>query len=317
MGRIVPFRSCLSFPGNGSSAAALIPLRENSRGMTERQIINRGILPVLLAAVWLMVPAGRAHPAAAYEAAPVTDPARLTGHITFSGEPAEPLIFKLKNFPNERYCRKISDGQGNRIVQEVRVNGNGVLQDAVVAITGIQRGKPFDFKGTDVTAHNCQFLVQGGPSTFTGVVVRNSEIRLLNLDSDPKDPALSLGIAHNPHSFEISNFRVRTLFKVPLPFKGQVIKKKVALKQPHSFIKMECDIHDFMEVYFLPVDNPYYAIVDQNGAYTIDGIPPGTYKLAAWHPLLGRVEREITVLPGETQKQDFLFTPGLNGETAK
>ena len=183
-------------------------------------------------------------------------------------------------------------------------------------IVGIRRGKPFEFKGTDVTAQNCQFLVQGGPSTFTGVVVRDSEIRLLNNDADPKDPELSLGIAHNPHSFEISNFRVRTLFKVPLSFKGQVIKKKVALKQVDSFIKMECDIHDFMEVYFLPVDNPYYAVVDKNGAFKIDGIPPGVYKVYAWHPVLGRVEQEINLAPGQNLEHNFQFV-NTNGETAR
>jgi len=284
--------------------------------MTETKHTRNRILPILLGAALALPSAAAPERAGAYEAAAVEHPASLTGHVTFSGEPTEPLIFKMKNFPNERYCRKISDGKGNRIVQEVRVDGNGVLQDAVVGIAGIRQGKPFDFKGTDVTAQDCQFLVEGGPSTFTGVVVRDSEIRLLNNDADPKDPELSLGIAHNPHSFEISNLRIRTLFKVPLSFKGQVIKKKVALKQPDSFIKMECDIHDFMEVYFLPVDNPYYAVVDKNGSYKIDGIPPGVYKLFAWHPVLGRMEQEVTLSPGRNLEHDFLFV-STNGEPSK
>lgn len=265
---------------------------------------GKWLLPVSFLSILLCLPST---PARGYEAAELASTGSLTGRTLFHGDPPEPLFFKLRNFPNERYCRKISDGRGNRIVQEVRVNGDGVLQDAVIYFPDIKRGKPIIYDGTDVMAQTCQFLIQGAPSVFTGVVMRNNELRLDNEDSDPSDPKLMMGIAHNPHSFEISGFKIRTLFKMPLTTKGQVIRKKIVLKSDQSFVKLECDLHDFMEAYFLPVENPYYAVVDKSGKFTIDGIPPGVHKVLAWHPILGKVEREVTIVPGKATPMDFVF----------
>jgi hypothetical protein len=231
----------------------------------------------------------------------------ISGQAHFEGNPPEPLFFDIRNFPNDRYCRRISDGRGNRILQEVRVDGDGLLQDAVVYFPDIRAGRALAFQGTDVVARNCEFHVQGGPSSFTGVVMPGGELRLLNEDADPNDPGLVMGIAHNPHAFEISGFRIQTLFKTPLTVKGQTITKKVDLKNPQSFIKLECDLHDYMQTYFLPVQNPYYAIVDKTGNYAIDGIVPGPHRVLAWHPLLGKVEKEIVVQAGKSIQVDFVF----------
>ena len=233
---------------------------------------------------------------------------KITGQIKFLGNPPEPLFFKLRNFPNVRYCRKISDGRGNRILQEVKVDGDGILQDVAVYLPDIKRGKAFASNGVDVWAKDCQFLIQGGASTFTGVVKRGSEIRLLNQDADPDDPELAMGIAHNPHAFEIAGYQIRTMFKSPLIFNGQVLRKKVTLKRKESFVKLECDLHDYMQTYFLPVENPYYAIVGKDGKYKIDGIPPGPHRVMAWHPILGKMENQIIVDPEGTSIVHFLFT---------
>jgi hypothetical protein len=177
----------------------------------------------------------------------------------------------------------------------------------VVYIEDVEKGKPFKFNGTDVKAEGCQFLVQGGPSTFTGVVVKKAEIRVENMDADPTDPKAATGVLHNPHAYEVAGASSSTIFNLPLPEKGQVVKKPVILRKKESIFKVECDQHNYMQVYFQPVTNPYYAIVGEDGSFSIDGIPPGTYEVYAWHPTLGKQEVNVTIPAKGQAKADFAF----------
>lgn len=43
------------------------------------------------------------------------------------------------------------------------------------------------------------------------------------------------------------------------------------------------------------------------GNYEIRALPPGTYKLVAWHEQLGEQEVEITVAAGENRQIKFTF----------
>jgi hypothetical protein len=37
----------------------------------------------------------------------------------------------------------------------------------------------------------------------------------------------------------------------------------------------------------MAVNNPYYALTDSDGKFSIENIPPGTYELVVWHPQTG------------------------------
>lgn len=244
---------------------------------------------------------------AEYTEAPVADGGTISGKITFKGAAPAPKTFAFDKFPNSKFCAKFdSDGKGNRVVQEVKVK-DGALQDVVVYIEGIEKGKPFKFNGTDVNAEGCRFQVQGGPSTFAGVVMKKAEIRVLNQDADPDDPKAATGVLHNPHSYEVAGASNTTIFNLPLPEKGQTVKKPVILRKKESIFKVECDQHNYMQVFFQPIDNPYYAIVGADGTFTISDVPAGTYEVYAWHPTLGKQEANITVAAKGQAKADFAF----------
>ena len=243
-----------------------------------------------------------------YAEAPVADGGTLTGKVTFKGAVPAPKTFEFTKFPNAGFCEKTdSDGKGRRVVQEVKVGKDNALKDVVVYIEGIEKGKPFNFGGTDVKIDGCRFSVQGGPSTFAGVVVKKAEIRVENLDADPSDPKAATGVLHNPHSYEVAGTSNSTIFNLPLPEKGQVLKKPVTLRKKESIFKLECDQHNYMQAFFQPVTNPYYAIVGEDGTFSIDGIPPGTYEVYAWHPTLGKQEAKVTVAAKGQAKTDFAF----------
>ncbi|HTN43979.1 MAG TPA: carboxypeptidase-like regulatory domain-containing protein [Nitrospiria bacterium] len=243
----------------------------------------------------------------AYDEAPVPDGGTITGKISFKGAVPAPKEFDFAKFPNPKFCEQAdSDGKGHRLVQQVNVK-NGALADVVVFIEEIEKGKPFKFNGTDVKTNICRFQVQGGPSTLTGVVVKKAEIRILNTDADPNDPKAATGVLHNPHAYEMVGASSSTIFNLPLPEKGQVIKKPMILRKKESDVKIQCDQHNYMEVYFQPVTNPYYAIDNEDGTFAIDDVPPGTYELHAYHPILGTQEVKVTVPAKGKATADFTF----------
>ncbi|MBI3621833.1 MAG: carboxypeptidase regulatory-like domain-containing protein [Nitrospirae bacterium] len=245
--------------------------------------------------------------ASAYEEMSVSGGGSVRGKVTFKGTPPEPKLFEFVKFPQPDFCSKAdSDGKGHRILREVKVK-DGALGDVVVFIEGIEKGKPFKFTGTDVTADLCRFLVQGGPSAMVGVVMNRNEIRVKNLDADPSDPKSADGVLHNPHGYEVKGGASSTIFNKPLPTKGMVLTQKLIFRKHDSFMLMQCDQHNFMNVWFHPVDNPYYAIVGEDGTFSIGDIPPGSYEIYAFHPTLGTEEQKLTVVAGGKETVNFEF----------
>jgi plastocyanin len=66
-----------------------------------------------------------------------------------------------------------------------------------------------------------------------------------------------------------------------------------------------CSIHTRMHCIILVLENPYFAVSDAKGRYTIANIPPGIYKLKAWHERLPSQVQEITVPEQGETKVDF------------
>lgn len=45
---------------------------------------------------------------------------------------------------------------------------------------------------------------------------------------------------------------------------------------------IRCDVHPWMRGFMVVADNPYYVLTDSTGHYTLDNVPPGTYKIKMW-----------------------------------
>jgi plastocyanin len=56
-----------------------------------------------------------------------------------------------------------------------------------------------------------------------------------------------------------------------------------------------CNIHPGMSAYVMAVDTPYFAVSDDEGAFTIDGVPSGTYTYHAWRPSGATLSGPVTV----------------------
>jgi plastocyanin len=61
-------------------------------------------------------------------------------------------------------------------------------------------------------------------------------------------------------------------------------------------VEILCNIHSTMNAYVVVVDSPFYTKTRPTGAFTLHGIPPGTYELAVWHEAATAIARKkITV----------------------
>lgn len=110
-------------------------------------------------------------------------------------------------------------------------------------------------------------------------------------------------IYHNVFSYSEAKSFDLGLYKDP-------VVKSVTFDEPGR-VDVFCSIHANMSCVVLVLQNPYFAVTDAQGNYSIPNVPPGTYRLKAWHERLPSQVRTITVAPAGDLKQDF--TLGITG----
>lgn len=60
-------------------------------------------------------------------------------------------------------------------------------------------------------------------------------------------------------------------------------------------VRVFCEIHSHMSAWILVFAHRYFATTDAEGRYRIDGVPAGTYTLAAWNDGAVRARAEVKV----------------------
>src|SRR5450759_881841 len=56
-----------------------------------------------------------------------------------------------------------------------------------------------------------------------------------------------------------------------------------------------CNVHPEMEAYIVTLQNPYFAVSDKDGSYSIKNVPAGKFTLKIWHEKLKGSSQEVTV----------------------
>lgn len=244
----------------------------------------------------------------AYEEIQVTDGGTIIGKVTITQGTPIPKGFNLITFPDPVYCGRISTGTGWRILQEFSVAADGGLKDAVVVLVDATKGKPFTFEPPTIEARDCRFL------PFVSVVKDRSEVNVVNMDP----------VFHDIQAYETSHLGPRVLFNMPLPMNphhkhnvgadshehlaGQPMKEVIRMTKDRRIFVMQCGFHAYMESWGLAVDNPYFAITQADGTFSLRDVPPGDYTLLAWHPGVGTMtEKKVAVPAKQMVNADFLF----------
>jgi plastocyanin len=82
--------------------------------------------------------------------------------------------------------------------------------------------------------------------------------------------------------------------------------KRITFDKPGR-VDAFCSIHKAMHCVILVVETPYFATTDDKGRYVIPNVPPGTYRLKAWHERLPSQSREVTVAADGDLRMDFVL----------
>jgi plastocyanin len=84
-------------------------------------------------------------------------------------------------------------------------------------------------------------------------------------------------------------------------------KDERRFSQPELMIPVRCNNHPWMQAFINVAPNPFYAVSDGSGKFTIHGLPPGTYTIVADQENLGEQTATVTVAAQQTVTQDFSY----------
>ncbi len=219
---------------------------------------------------------------AGYKVIDVNNGGTITGKVKFTGKDPEPVVYKVTK--DTGTC-----GTDNRVIDYVDVK-DGALRNVVVFLVKVKQGKKFDKIEAKIDQKGCAFL------PYMSVMTNNTLFEATN--SDP--------VLHNIHTYEKMGRAKKTVMNVSQPKQGATTRKKIKLKRGDGLI-LECDAHDFMHGFVFVAKNPYYAVVAEDGSYTIKDVPPGKYKIKSWHGTLGEKKGKVDVKSGATSKVDFTY----------
>ena len=225
----------------------------------------------------------------AYQEIEVPNGGKIQGKVTLVGKMPYPRIYHLVLFPNIDMCAEIdTDDEMNRVLEDFKVSPDGGLKDVVVTLEHVDAGKPFNKEPINITAENCKFLPD------VNVIRQGESFKIDNIDA----------VMHNSQVYQKE--RGKILLNIPIPAE-EVSDGKITFKKKFKIMQMICGMHEFMQTWGYRVQNPYYAQTKIDGNFKIDNIPPGEYKVTAWHYLIKRQSQKVKIAAGETFDLNFEF----------
>lgn len=164
------------------------------------------------------------------------------------------------------------------------------LSDVAVWIEGIESGKPLPTDPVLLDQISCEFV----PHVFA---------------INPKQPLTiktSDQVLHNVSA----HLGEEELFDLAMPVQGMSLWRRPIEKDGAPLqsgnVRFSCRAgHSWMEAWAIVRDHPYVTVSGEDGTWRIDAVPPGTYTLKFWHPVLGEFTESLTIQEAEGVKLDL------------
>ncbi|MFQ5637569.1 MAG: carboxypeptidase regulatory-like domain-containing protein [bacterium] len=212
-----------------------------------------------------------------YSVVDVKNGGTISGAITFDGQMSEAK--KISVSKDTKVCGKHKMDES--LLVDATTKG---IQNAVVYLKKIGAGKKWR------ASENSFAMDQKGCQFTPRVLVVPAGEKFLMLNND--------GILHNIHTRselnkEINKAQPRFLKKMKLTF------------EKPEFVKVACDVHNWMQGWVVVASNPYYTVTGKSGKFEITNVPAGTYELQVWHEKLAPQTAQVQVKAGETTSVDI------------
>lgn len=142
---------------------------------------------------------------------------------------------------------------------------------------------------------------------------------------DPPDAPSDLAIAQQHESFQPHVLPVLAGWSVAFPNRDPIFHNVFSLSSVKTFdlgrypqnasksvrfdkpglVQVFCHIHSDMSGVVFVLSNRYFTVPNEAGRYGIDAVPPGDYRIVAWHERSHAATRHVHVTAGETAVVDF------------
>jgi plastocyanin len=220
-----------------------------------------------------------AAPAAAANPVDAATAGRISGSVRLDGTAPAPARVEMNSDP---YC--VDNGMAT--TPAILAGSNGTLQNVFVYVKDGLGDLKFPVPQAPVVLDQKGCVYQ--PHVF-GIQVGQS-LEIVNSDST----------LHNVHATPAANREFN---------RGQALQ---GMTHNHVFstrevmVPFKCNVHNWMTAYVGVLDHPFHAVSGADGAFSLDGLPPGTYTIEAWHEKLGTQTQTVTI--GEREQKDIAFT---------
>lgn len=206
----------------------------------------------------------------------------ITGKISFEGAPPAKETIRMGSDP---VC---AEGAGpNAQSDAVLIGADGALQNAFVYIKdGLDPTYRFDTPAAPVVLdqQGCRYQPR-----VLGIRV-NQPLEMSNGDMT----------FHNVHALPKAN----TEFNHGLNTRGDHMTHTFGT--PEVMVRFKCDVHGWMAAYVGVMAHPFFAVTGPDGSFSLQGVPPGTYTVEAWHERFGTKTTQVTV--GDRQAQTIALS---------
>jgi hypothetical protein len=218
----------------------------------------------------------------------------LEGTIVYKGKAPTPAAIKVDKDP--QFC-----GKHKLVDEQIVANATGGgLANVVVYLFDTAKPKIHpDYEklaGQEIVIdnENCRF------APHTATLWTKQKLVIGN-----KDP-----VGHNTKADFFNN--PAAAFNITIPTGGKIEKQFMAAEA--SPAKLECSIHPWMSSYLLIREDPYAAVTDKDGKFTIKNLPVGEHTFKVWHQngFLSNVTVNGKAATWTRGAMKFTIKPGMN-----
>lgn len=201
----------------------------------------------------------------------------ISGKVMWEGDRPEakpPLVFGEKESKGCHHGDEEMDSTDHTLL----IDKNGGVANVVVTVEVEGAEVMVPKEPITIDQHGCRF------KPHVVVVPVGATLRFDNSDETN----------HNIHTFAKKNQPVNKNVAGGTSF-DQVLDKA-------EVIEVKCDVHPWMKGYVYVSDSAHYAVTEPDGSFTIEGLPPGEYKVSYWHEEIGKGKSDaITVADGPAE----------------